>query len=196
MRMPAARQCRVRPTRRRRLALGLAAAALLAMAGLTGCGSLQNPVPGCGDPVRLAIVAQSVPQAAYIPCIRHLSPGWATAAFDPANGSTSFLLLSDRAPGTPVKVRLAGRCRIEGASPSTTPRAPGVITYTRLTSTSPRFAGSMYDVFPGGCVSYRFDFRLGPHIALKEQFQSAVGLYPRQQLRLILKKKLGVELNP
>lgn len=187
------RQCRFHPTR---LTSGLAAAVLLVMSGLTGCGSLQNPVPGCGDPVRLAIVAQSVPRAAYIPCIRQLSPGWVTAAFDAAKGSTSFLLISDRAPGTPVKVRLAGGCRIDGASPSSTPRAPGVLTYTRLTSISSRFAGSMYDVFPGGCVSYRFDFKLGPHIALMEQFESAVGLYPRQQLRLVLKKKLGVELNP
>jgi hypothetical protein len=27
-------------------------------------------------------------------------------------------------------------------------------------------------------------------------FENAVGLYPRQQLRLVLKQKLGVELNP
>jgi hypothetical protein len=29
-----------------------------------------------------------------------------------------------------------------------------------------------------------------------EQFEGAVGLYPRQQLRLVLQRKLGVELNP
>jgi len=50
--------------------------------------------------------------------------------------------------------------------------------------------------FPGGCVSYTFDFALGSQIALMEQFEEAVGLYPRQQLRLVLKQKLGVELNP
>jgi hypothetical protein len=71
-----------------------------------------------------------------------------------------------------------------------------VLTYTRLNSISPRFAGSLYDVFPGGCVSYRFDFTLGSQIALMEQFEEAIGLYPRQQLRLVLKQELGVELNP
>ena len=50
--------------------------------------------------------------------------------------------------------------------------------------------------FPGGCVSYTFDFALGSQIALMEQFEEAVGLYPRQQLRLVLEQKLGVELNP
>lgn len=183
-------------TRRGPLVAALAAAALaVAAAALTGCASLQNPVPRCSDPVRLAIVAQSVPRAAYVPCIRQLSPGWFTSAFDPAKGSTTFLLNSDRAPGKPVAVRLTGRCRIDGASPLR-PRAPGVLTYTRLTSVSSRFVGILYDVFPGGCVSYRFDFTLGPHIALMEQFESAVALYPRQQLRLVLEKKLGVELDP
>ena len=66
----------------------------------------------------------------------------------------------------------------------------------RLTSISPRFAGRLYDVFPGACVSYSFNFTTGPHIALMEQFEGAIALYPRQQLRLILKHMLGVELNP
>jgi hypothetical protein len=29
-----------------------------------------------------------------------------------------------------------------------------------------------------------------------EQFEGAIGLYPRQQLRLVLKQKLGVTLDP
>jgi hypothetical protein len=45
-------------------------------------------------------------------------------------------------------------------------------------------------------VSYRFDFGSGSQIELMEQFQQAVGLYSRQQLRLALKQELGVELNP
>ena len=84
---------------------------------------------------------------------------------------------------------------VSGASPSPA-RAPGVLTYTRLDSIRPRFAGRLYDVFPGGCVTYAFDFSHGSQIALMEQFKAAVGLYPRQQLRLVLKQELGVELNP
>ena len=60
----------------------------------------------------------------------------------------------------------------------------------------PRFAGRLYDLFPGGCVTYTLNFATGSQIALMEQFVTAVGLYPRQQLRLILKQQLGVELNP
>ena len=39
-------------------------------------------------------------------------------------------------------------------------------------------------MFPGGCVSYSFDFTTGPRIALMAQFEGAIALYARQQLRL------------
>ncbi len=180
---------------RNRLATALAAAGVfVAAVALTGCAGLGGRVPGCGDPLKLAIIAQSVASASYVPCINELPQGWQTSGFDPASGGTSFALDSDRSPGRPVMVRLSARCETAGASPSP-PRAPGVLSYTRLTSISPRFAGTLYDVFPGGCVSYQFDFTLGPHIALMEQFVAAVGLYSVQQLRLVLKQKLGVELS-
>lgn len=173
----------------------VAAVMLTAGAALTGCTTTGGAVPGCGDPLRLAVVAQSVPGASYVPCIRALPTGWDTSGFDPTQDGTGFLLNSDRSPGRPVTVRLAATCDVRDASPSPS-RAPGVLTYTRLDSISPRFAGTLYDVFPGGCVSYRFDFGTGSQIELMEQFQQAVGLYPRQQLRLVLKRELGVELNP
>ena len=65
-----------------------------------------------------------------------------------------------------------------------------------LSSIDPRYAGTMYDVFPGGCVSYRFDFERGAHIALMAQLQSIVGFVSRQQLRLDVQRQLGVRLDP
>lgn len=177
------------------LAAGLAVAALAATSMLTGCATAGDPVPGCGSPLRLAVIAQSVPSASYVPCIRQLPPGWSTSSFDPAPGGTSFTLNSDRVPGWPVAVRLAARCR-PGAASSAPPRAPGVLSYTRLFALSPRVTGRLYDVFPGGCVTYGFSFPLGQQISLTEQFESAVGLYSRQQLRRVLKQQLGVELDP
>ena len=178
------------------LAAVLAAVMLAAATALTGCAAASSgTAPRCDDPLRLAIIAQSLPTASYVPCIRDLPPGWSTSGFDSTQSGTSFLLDSDRSPGRPVKVQLTATCEPGITSPSP-PRAPGVLTYTRLTSVSPRFAGTLYDVFPGGCVSYAFDFALGSQIALLEQFEGAIGLYPRQQLQVVLKQKLGVELNP
>lgn len=191
-----------RDTRRhhRRAARGplsalLAAVTLAAAAALTGCAAFSDTVPSCGDPLRIAIIAQSEPGASYLPCIHDLPQGWNASGFDPSQDGTSFLLSSDRSPGQPVTVQLTASCKTSGISPSP-PRAPGVLTYTRLDSISPRFAGRLYDVFPGGCISYTFDFAPGSQIALMEQLEEAAGLYPRQQLRLVLKQELGVELSP
>ena len=174
----------------------LAVLTLGAAAALTGCASSGDAVPRCTDPLRLAIVAQSVPSASYLPCIRDLPPN-DHLQLAPPRTAPRFLLISDRSPAEPVVVRLATACRFRfsGASPSPA-RAPGVLSYIRLDSIRPRFAGRLYDVFPGGCVTYSFDFGSGSQIELMEQFERAVGLYPRQQLRLVLKQELGVELNP
>jgi hypothetical protein len=48
---------------------------------------------------------------------------------------------------------------------------------------------------PGGCVTYSFNLSRQQY-ALIRQFESAVGLYCGLQLRLTLRKKLGVELGP
>jgi len=78
------------------------------------------------------------------------------------------------------------------------PRASHPCSYPRRTSRwrRERYAGTMYDVFPGGCVSYRFDFECGAHVPLIAQLQSIVGFVPRQQLRLDVQRQLGVRLDP
>ena len=78
----------------------LAVLTLGAPAALTGCASSGDAMPRCTDPLRLAIVAQSVPSASYLPCIRDLPPGWTTSNFAPAQDGTRFLLNSDRSPGS------------------------------------------------------------------------------------------------
>ena len=131
-------------------------------ATLTGCAASGGTVPGCGDPLRLAIIAQSVPGASYVPCISGLAPGWNTSGFAPTQDGTSFLLNSDRSPGQPVTVRLIATCNVSGASPSP-PRAPGVLTYTRLDSITPRFAGTLYERIPGRL--HKLPVRLRPGLA-------------------------------
>ena len=82
----------------------------------------------------------------------------------------------------PAQLRPRRRAAGEGrrwwqAAPSRAPRrrrqrGAGVRTYLRSDRYTPRFAGTLYDVFPGGCVTYSFDFELGASIALMEQFES------------------------
>jgi hypothetical protein len=71
-----------------------------------------------------------------------------------------------------------------------------VSTYTKLRTISPQYSGTLTDVFPGGCVTYQFSFQRGPHIGLIEDFETSVGLYPRQELAIKLHRQLGVTLGP
>lgn len=159
-----------------------------------GCSSLQQSTPGCQDLQRLALVAQSVPSATFVPCLAQLPPGWSMESFSVQRGHTDFSLLSDRAAGRAVVVRFQATCPLAGAVP-TTSRGPGIRTYIRLDSIDPRYSGTLLDQFAGGCVTYRFSFQRGSHIPLVQDFEDAVRLVSRHNLRLELRTKLGLELD-
>jgi len=173
-------------------------AALLACAVgvgcLTACGASVDAAPACRSIERLGLIAQSVPSSSYLPCITQYPAGWRSAAFDPQAGRTRFQLHSDRAK-RPVIVELTPSCDTSKATPIVA-RTAGGRTYLAVSTIDPRYSGTMYDVFPGGCVSYRFDFERGVHIELMAQLQSTTGFVTRQQLRLDLKRRLGVRLDP
>jgi len=179
-----------------RVALAALAALVVAASALfgAGCATVRSPVPSCTSFGRLALVAESVPTASYVPCLARLPAGWAASGFDASNGRTRFTLTSDRSRGTPVRVALLPACDVADATP-TSPRAPGARTYTVLRTVSPRYAGTLTDVFAGGCVTYQFDFQRGPHIALMEEFEGAITLYPRQQLSVEVHRRLGVSIG-
>ena len=176
---------------KRRRIVALAAAVVLAG---SGCSTLAEPAPACVPDQRLGLVAQSVPTAAYVPCVTRLPAGWRTTEVDVESGATELSLLSDRAGGRDTVVRLTASCAIGAASPFP-PRGDGVRSYLAVRSTSPDYAGTLYDVFAGGCVTYDFAFERGVHISLLEDLQDLVVLYPRRQLRLDLRDRYGVELD-
>ncbi|HSP36549.1 MAG TPA: lipopolysaccharide kinase InaA family protein [Frankiaceae bacterium] len=179
------------------LAIALSAASSYASLAPGGTTNVAGPaVPRCdGSGPRLALLAQAVPSASYVPCLAELPPGWSAGSLFAGRGDARFALVSDRAPEHPVKLQLLSGCGAGGRSPLP-PRAAGVRTSIELRSISPRYAGSLFDVFPGGCVRYDFDFPRGAHIALVEDFESAVGLLSRREVRLRVHTELGVALDP
>src|SRR3954451_15065475 len=83
-------------------ASGTAALVLAATLLTGGCSGARAAAPQCQDARRLAIVAQSVLTAAYVPCLTPLPPGWSATGFNVRTGTTRFSLLSDRADGREV----------------------------------------------------------------------------------------------
>ena len=49
----------------------------------------------CGEPEPLWLLAQSVPSASLVPCVRGLPPGWAVATAKASNGLSEFTLAHD-----------------------------------------------------------------------------------------------------
>jgi hypothetical protein len=62
------------------------------------------------------------------------------------------------------------------------PGTPGGRTDIERRCIDPDYAETMYDVFPGGCLTYRFDFTRRVHIALMAPLQQAVRFVSRQDL--------------
>lgn len=181
--------------RRATRAVAPAAAVLLLCSVLAGCAGIVVRAPRCDATERVALVAQSVPTSSYLPCIRDLPAGWDSSGFTARDGATRFDLRSDRA-SHPVTITFGASCRLPSAATPIEPRTPGGRTYLAVNSIDPDYSATMYDVFPGGCVQYRFRFARGAHIALIAQLQQAVGFISRPDLERAVRSRLGVELPP
>jgi hypothetical protein len=172
-------------------------AALVLVAGLAlsvaGCSSSDTTaatgVPACsvgtsgaaGNAVLL--MAQSVPTASWVPCVRSAVPtGWAYLHLDARNGIATFSFDSDLFGQPAVTVRLEPSCDTAGATPVPSDRE-GMTRFERVQQTSPSFLGQRYYVFPGGCITFAFtvsgDSR-GEPLAVATQM---VGVVSRDDLR-------------
>lgn len=164
------------------------------LAGCAGAAPGSATAPRCSSVERLGLIAQSVPSSSYVPCIARLETGWHTDGLAVRSGATTYYLVSDRSRNHPVRVAFRARCDVVGGAP-VPPRTVGGRSYLALHAISPRVAGTLYDVFPGGCVTYGFDFERGPHIALMADLESSVGFLSRAELDRSLRRQLGVELR-
>jgi hypothetical protein len=122
-------------------------------AGLPRCAPAGNVAEG-----GTVLMAQSVPTAGWLPCVRQLPPGWSFASFLPRKGRTEMAFDSDRDGTHALVVILQPSCDVTGATevPS---EHPEMRRYERVTRVTRGFGGERHYVFTGGCVTYRFDLR-------------------------------------
>ena len=163
---------------------------------LAGCGAPsardfgQAHAPVCeyrgrpGTPV-MVLEAQAVPTASLLPCVELLPSGWSlsSAGLLLRNGEARFALDSDRVGGRAVTVVLQAGCNVAGAT-----RVPsdesGARRYQRIDTVQPkRFTGEQLYVFPGGCVTYRYDFGGDTHAVPIAEVTQALGFVPRDEIR-------------
>jgi hypothetical protein len=134
----------------------------LSMLGLVGCRAEAGYATEANCPVQesefFVLMAQSVPSATLLPCIRALPAGWTYGGSDVRSGSSRFWLDSDRAGIRAVEVSLTASCEVAGALDVTNSTSEaGVRDYLRELVLHP-FSANRYFTFPGGCVTYRYRF--------------------------------------
>jgi hypothetical protein len=101
-------------------------------------------------------MAQSVPTASWVPCLRTTLPlGWTFQHLDARNGISRFWLNSDRDGQKAIEVRLEDSCTTAGSTQIASDRE-GMRRLERVTRTTPHFEGERYYVFDGGCITFVF----------------------------------------
>jgi hypothetical protein len=169
---------------------------VLALLLLPGCGQSQEAgCEGKGAEI-LFLAAQGIPSATYVPCIVHFPVGWTFGGSEAESGLFRFWLDSDRAGAQAVEVILERTCDTSGAVE--VPSPPGVPVevqrFEKPLSLRPRFALDRFDIFPGGCVTYRFEFVTGAPPALVFEVNEALGFVPRSLGVRLLREEIGLEL--
>jgi hypothetical protein len=155
----------------RRWAAVVVAGAFLAA---TSCASASGvSLPGCGraDDSVFALMAQAVPSATQLPCVKDLPVGWTFSGASIRDGEAQLWLDSTIAGVHAVEIALTGACDIGVAVE--VPAAPdevGMRTYV-LPDLPPAFSGQRILLFQGGCVTYRYHFagEAPPTLALEAE---------------------------
>jgi hypothetical protein len=149
----------------------------------------QSRQPYCeyrGEPGTqfVVLMAQAVPSASQLPCIELLPAGWTVSDIFVRNGRVRFSLDSDRVGMHAVEVVLERFCRL-GRVTRVPSDHPGTRRYQEVITIQPgkRYRGAVYYLFPGGCVTYRLDFRGDEQARPLGEVSNALGFVPRDALR-------------
>jgi tRNA A-37 threonylcarbamoyl transferase component Bud32/membrane-associated phospholipid phosphatase len=184
--------------RRVGLALGILAATVIAVT--ISASAFQPPgnpgarAPTCGTGHSIILAAQAVPSAALVPCVATLPTGWSVHdGADIVSGHATFWLDSDVAGGQAFGITLSATCDVSGATQVRSDQ-PGTRRFDRPPSRPSQVAEQRFYTFPGGCVSYQFNFTGGGSPLLATQASGAVGFMPRAALVNHVKNTEGLAL--
>jgi tRNA A-37 threonylcarbamoyl transferase component Bud32 len=152
---------------------------------------------GCSHLEPLWLMAQSVPSASLVPCVRSLPVGWSVAEVAVNDGRSVLTLDHDRAGSQALVIRLTAACDPAGAVQGPSPTA-GVRHYQQTESTAGEFTATWYDQFPGGCVTSRLHLETDPNGEFAAQAPQVLGFTTRGALRQALDERSDgrLELDP
>jgi tRNA A-37 threonylcarbamoyl transferase component Bud32 len=142
----------------------------------------------------LWLMAQSVPPASLVPCVRFLPVGWSVAEVAVNDGRAVITLDHDRAGTGVVVAQLTAACDPTGAVE--VPAAEqGTHAYERIEQLRGEYKATWYDRFPGGCVTYRLHSTSDLQGGFAREASVLFGFTSRQVLRQALHERSGGRLH-
>ncbi|HVQ87514.1 MAG TPA: hypothetical protein VMT88_04955 [Actinomycetes bacterium] len=155
---------------------------------LSACSLQQNieGIPECTETPRvpnsaLVLMAQAVPTAQLLPCVRSVPVGWTFNELDARNGWAEFAFDSDREGVAALVVSLRPSCSVDGASRVVSDQ-PDTERYERVSRVTSGFGGERMYTFSGGCVVYTFDLQGASHAEPVTEISNALGFVSRADL--------------
>ena len=151
----------------------------------------------CTDLEPQWLMAQSVPSASLVPCLRPLPAGWSVAGVTINNGQSVIPLNHDRAGTNVLVVRLTAACDTRGATPMVSTQ-PQVQRYQRIQRQAPGFEATRFDRFPGGCVTTQATVPAANRTEVTSQLATILHYTSRQALQQALDERSGgrLQLDP
>lgn len=143
------------------------------------------------------LMAQAVPSAQQIPCMRSMPVGWSFGGLKAHNSEARFTLDSDREGVEALTVILAPTCRPAGATEVPSDQ-PGARRFERVTRVNPGYGGDRYYVSGGSCVTYHFNLQGQSRAGPVAEVSDALGVVPRSALARQVHINSGgkLELDP
>jgi hypothetical protein len=156
----------------RRRSLGLVAPLVLIVAS---CGRIgEHREPWCRPVPATTLIAQAVPSASLVPCVRELPQGWTFAGFTASDEGASFTLAGPEGSNARAEVRFVGRCDgAAGTSVRSDERGTDLLEEVRRRTP---YAGRWTYRFEGGCASIDLSLAAG---GTTDDLATALSLVPR-----------------
>ena len=142
----------------------------------------------CTDLEPQWLLAQSVPSASLVPCLRPLPAGWMVGNVTVNNGRSVIPLNHDRAGTGVLVIRLTAHCDPKGATQITSDQ-PQVRRYQRIDRQTPRFEATRFDRFQGGCVTAQAAVPAANQAEITSQLATILHYTSRQALQQTLDQR-------
>jgi tRNA A-37 threonylcarbamoyl transferase component Bud32 len=142
----------------------------------------------CSDLEPQWLLAQSVPSASLVPCLRSLPVGWMVGKVTVNDGRSVLSLDHDRAGPGVLVIWLTATCDTRGATEVSSDQ-PRVRRYQRIDRQTPRFEATRFDRFQGGCVTARSAVPAANQAEVTSQLPTILGYTSRQALQQALDER-------